>query len=569
MFVDCGVVHMRETMKKQKNKKETWFVIGMVVLIATITGLPYLMPGLGCHLLDTLYHLSRIESVKEAILNGAYPARVNPMFLNGYGYGSSLFYSDITLVVPAILRMLGVTPILSWKIFVLCLTMAASCTTYYSLRYISDNIKYSITGTVLLLLSQYYLGDLHSRAGISEYAAFVFLPLLFAGIYDYFAKEGKRIWLLGVAFGGLILTHTITTLICFMVTCGIFVSALLFEKTRKELLCPDKLKRLWITALLTVGVSAYFVFPMLEQMLTGEFWYQQSWAWIGDNTQPLKTFFYLKGNFGVIAELGIGIPILLLLVSRLALGKIKNRWADAFLLLGVLLFMLSTDIFPWKILNNTLFNAIQFTYRLWPCALCAVILGIVVMLSEKLTKGGTILCVATIALSVAFGIYFHSDYRVAEETLTIDDEFLEYNTIYIGQAEYLPAGVSWDVRMGAGEMDVVQAMDGPIALERSGYAQYRFSVEEASDIYVLPLIYYKGYTAKLYTPENPGDALEVLGTADGLVQVNKEASDAGEIVVCYGGTLLQRISEWISLITLIGIVVYIARKRCCNIQKIN
>jgi hypothetical protein len=49
--------------------------------------------------------------------------------------------------------------------------------------------------------------------------------------------------------------------------------------------------------------------------------------------------------------------------------------------------------------------------------------------------------------------------------------------------------------------------------------------------------------------------------------VNKEASDAGEIVVCYGGTLLQRISEWVSLITVIGIVVYIARKRCCNVCK--
>ena len=111
---------MRETTKKQKSKKEKSFVLGMVILIAIITGLPFLKPGLGGHLLDTLYHLLRIESVKEALLNGAYPARVNPLFLNGYGYGSSLFYSDITLVVPAILRLLGVSPILSWKIFALC-----------------------------------------------------------------------------------------------------------------------------------------------------------------------------------------------------------------------------------------------------------------------------------------------------------------------------------------------------------------------------------------------------------------------------------------------------------------
>lgn len=543
--------------------------MGMVLLIAVVTGLPYLMDGLGCHLLDTIYHLLRIESVKEAIVHGTYPSRVNPIFLNGYGYGSSLFYSDITLVLPAFLRILGVSPILSWKIFVLCLTIAASCTTYMAFRYISGNVKFSITGTVMLMLSQYYLGDLHSRAGISEYAAFVFLPLLFAGIYDFFAKEGKRIWLLGVAFSGLILTHTITTLICFIVTCGIFISAVFLEKTRKELLRPEKIKRLLITALLTMGISAYFVFPMLEQMLTGKFWYQQSWAWIGDNTQPLKSFFYLKGNFGVIAELGIGIPILLLLISRFAFGKIKNRWADAFLLLGVLLFVLSTDIFPWKVLNNTLFNAIQFTYRLWPCALCAVILGIVLMLSEKLTRGGIVLCAITIALSVAFGVYFHSDYQVAEETLTIDGDFLKHNTIYIGQAEYLPAGVSWDVRMGAGEMDTVQAMDGPIAFDRSGYLQYRFAVEEAPDIYVLPLIYYKGYTARIYTPENRGEALEVIATADGLVQVNKDVSDVGEIVVSYDGTMVQTISEWISIITVLAMVIWCIRKYTMNRKAIS
>ena len=81
---------------------------------------------------------------------------------------------------------------------------------------------------------------------------------------------------------------------------------------------------------------------------------------------------------------------------------------------------------------------------------------------------------------------------------------------------------------------------------------------------MLPLIYYKGYTAHIYTPENRGEALEVIATADGLVQVNKDVSDVGEIVVSYDGTIVQTISEWISIITVLALIIWRIRKYMLN-----
>ena len=66
-----------------------------VIIIALIAGFPLLMSGIGGDIWDLNYHLLRIASVKEALWNGVFPPRINPIYFDGYGYGSSLFYPDV------------------------------------------------------------------------------------------------------------------------------------------------------------------------------------------------------------------------------------------------------------------------------------------------------------------------------------------------------------------------------------------------------------------------------------------------------------------------------------------
>lgn len=156
-----------------------------MIVIAFITGLPLFARGIGGDVWDAAYHLLRIEAVKEALVNRDFPPRVNPIFFNGYGYGSSLFYPDVFLVIPAIMNICGISPLLSYKIFILMIAMAGTGTTYFSLKFICRDWKFALIGSYVLMLSTFYLADVNNRAGISEYLACVFVPILMAGIHGF------------------------------------------------------------------------------------------------------------------------------------------------------------------------------------------------------------------------------------------------------------------------------------------------------------------------------------------------------------------------------------------------
>ena len=51
---------------------------------------------------DTIFHMNRIEGIKEGLLAGQFPVRIHGYQLNGYGFASGIFYPDIFLYFPAI-----------------------------------------------------------------------------------------------------------------------------------------------------------------------------------------------------------------------------------------------------------------------------------------------------------------------------------------------------------------------------------------------------------------------------------------------------------------------------------
>ncbi|MDR0838346.1 MAG: hypothetical protein LBN99_01740, partial [Oscillospiraceae bacterium] len=55
---------------------------------------------------DLVFHLTRIEGVYEGLLSGQFPVRLNPTFLNGYGYADAIMYPTLFLYFPAALRLL-------------------------------------------------------------------------------------------------------------------------------------------------------------------------------------------------------------------------------------------------------------------------------------------------------------------------------------------------------------------------------------------------------------------------------------------------------------------------------
>lgn len=527
--------------KVSERKIETVKVIMMVGMIVAVTCFPYRKEGLSGYFPDLMYHMLRIEGVKEALMEGIYPIGIYTNFFNGYGYGSPLFYPDIFLIFPALLRMLAVEPLVTWKIFAALIAIAGALTTYFSIKHICKDSDCSIAATFLIMLSQFWLADLIHRVGISEYLAFVFIPVLIAGIYDFFVFDGNKTYLMGIGFVGLLLSHTIMTFIALILTIFVFMVMLFVKRDEVYLLNRYKMRKLLMTAICTLLVCAYYIFPMLEQMNSGKFQYMSPWAAIGRNTQPFSSFFRTTGYFSVIAYVGVGIPILALLIICLCMKKPKNKGAYAFFASGIVLFLISTEIFPWRLLENTIFNMLQFTYRLWPFAIIFVVIGIVLTLEYNLRKSVVIkrsLIVLICVSSIIAGVHQNSNPMVefpTEESKYISERFLEEYNNYVGAGEWLPRGVSEDVKNLTATREIIS--DG--------------------NSIIYPLIYYKGY--KAWTISENGDKVEipVEKSEQGLVKISNEyVEEENKIYVEYTGTATQKISKIVSIATIGIIIVY-------------
>lgn len=529
----------------------------MILLIVLVTGYPYLKNGVAGYDKDLLYHLLRIEGVKDALLRGQFPVRIYENFFDGYGYGSPLFYPDIFLVIPAGLRILGFSPSITWKAFALLLTTLASLSTYFCFRYIIRDWKYAVTGTMLLMLSQFYLADLMIRVGISEYLAFIFLPMLVAGIYDFFERDGKRVYLIGIAFAGMVLSHTIMTFIGLLVTIVVFAVMLLHPRKRKLFFEKRRMENLIKTAVVTVLSVSYYIFPLLEQMKAADYRYSIPWAHVGEYVQPFSVLFYATGYFDYIACVGIGVPVLLLLSCRFLYGKPKNRWADLFYFGGGLLFVMTTSLFPWRLLDHTIFNMIQFPYRLYPYALCFLILGICLILAEhaKETQAKTIR-ILVISLTIFFGIW--QNYTVLHEytggyNTDLSEEFIEKNSNCVGQGEWLPVSVQGKVTDMRAAGTVLLDEERIETIRKQGNVLFTASDDRMAE-YEVPLIYYKGYKAILTDEDGQVQNLTVQESEHGLVKVMNKTGCAGEVSVFYQETVIQKSSKWLSILTILGVL---------------
>src|SRR5699024_897863 len=77
-------------------------LVGLTVLVC----LPAFSDFAG-HGPDTHFHYSRIWNIAQALADGQFPVRLYTGELNGYGYGSPLFYGELLLYLPALLVLTG------------------------------------------------------------------------------------------------------------------------------------------------------------------------------------------------------------------------------------------------------------------------------------------------------------------------------------------------------------------------------------------------------------------------------------------------------------------------------
>jgi len=498
---------------------------------------------------DNRFHMMRIEGLYQSILHHNYFPLVNMSFMEGLGYISNIFYSDFLIYPAALLRLMGFTPAQTIVRFYLLMNFLTFTVSFLCFFKVQKKYWNSLVFSFVYTLGNYRLHDMLFRHDLGEIGAFLFLPIAVLGIYEIFYGERKRNWLF-LTFGmtGIIYSHAISPILVAIVIVIILLCQLPELKVH-----PKRLLSLaWATicsGLLSVG---YFL-PMLEQLKHTTLRLTETKSILPAGAENLLDYFQWSIN-NVINKPNIGVILLLAGIAALvSLGRIENKAVKHFAAIGVIMFICSSKIFPWFLLNNTPFKMIQYPWRFDMIA--TIMLAIFVaadplhLLKGNLVKAALVLFVTLLAVSAS--------QRMVKDMPTSLVPYKQYNkpspfSIGGGQ-EYLPDGADIVPLEAEPQMQTIKAGKKAKITDFKRYdTRMSFNFKNANKTVVsLPVIAYYGFQSK----ESTGKVskLTMNKKNNGLGEVT--ISGKGKVIVDYYETHTQKAARRFSLWSLIFIVI--------------
>ena len=546
--------------------------IAIVLALTVLLMFPYLTKSFLAIEHDTFFHVSRIEQYARALQHGQILPAIYPYENGGFGYGSPLFYSDIFLLLPAILHNLGLVLVDSYKLTVFLASFFSGITMYMLASKFTSKSSIRLLAAAAYLFSNYHITDIYVRGALGEVFALVGIPLILSGIYEIFETNQKYSfsYLIGLAIT--VLSHNLSFLLCFIlviIICIIYLPKCSF----------DRYKLLFSESMLACLLTAFYTFPMIEQLKSQQFYlnYYASSSALENHAMAFWQFFANQTVFGLSGNqykasnamvVNIGLFLSIAPISYLFLAKKeKQPFITSMLVLGWICMLLPAQIFPWKYMSFV--RVLQFPWRLNMLALPLLCVPAVIGI-ENLTHKLKYVPICLILLLSLEGIYhlypatkrtFIMPHNTTWQEVTngklIDPYYsAQYMRVELAGGDYLPYH-SLDFRSYTKTIQTTSA-ETVTTGEWIDYGSYHFTITNPQTV-VLPITYYKGYIVRNI---DTAEVLETTLSKNGLVSVT--IPSAGTYVCEYQSTNIRKISIWISILTCmisIGYIIYHRRKK--------
>lgn len=567
------------------SKRKIAFCLGAIIILASYPlFLDYMAIG---H--DLPFHLLRIDGIKTGLEQGIFPVKIQPVWAYDYGYATGVFYGDILLYFPALLRLLGFSVQSAYVTFVAVINIATALIAYFSFNKMFSSARFGLIGCMLYTLSYYRLLNVYTRAAVGEYCAMMFLPLLFVGLYQIFTMTEKKGWwkksiMPAIGLAGIIHTHVLT---CEMVALFIILACIVF------------VKRLWkervflslaLTVILTLLLTISFLVPFMDYYFTESF-IINSEQWTIANVQSMglyltQVFGIMQSgvggsnytSFGVINEFspGLGLPLVIGLFVcgyyLLTTSKEEKRNTSYYVTLftfisSIIAVILSTHHFPWDILESSgalgkaIVSSLQFPWRFMSLATLLVTIGTcfaIKQLSKKTSDTSdenkiSVLPVATIVLCIttfiSVGWYYYSFLSVASPYRMYDTYELPSTQLY--SCEYLPEG-SLLVDIKESRYDASEGLIYSDITKEGTYFTCHIENSDSEGYLDVPMTSYKGYEA---THVETGAKLDISNGFNNCIRITIPKGFSGTLEIKFVEPTYWKVAEVItgvSFLLLIG-----------------
>lgn len=568
---------MKRKLEALKNKRCVPYII------ITIIGILVSLPLIGLQIRGTddgWLHLIRIIGIDNAVKNESFPFLIQPFFCNDWGYSMTAFYPSIVSYVPYFLSIFMGSFINGIKIFAAITVILSGITMYQFLMEITEKKKLALIGAIVYMILPYRLENIYNRFAIGEFTAFVFIPLVFLGLYNLLNGNGKKHYYIAIGATGLMLSHTISTIYT-AVFCLIYILfnlKLFFKK--------DVLIKCLINVIFILLISAIFWVPMLEFKQSAEYAIfepdalKTSGKYVANNTIELWQLLKDKNEENGVSFV-IGIPfITMLLLGIFVFKKLDQKLKDLYItniVLAVISIIMCTKFFPWIIIPDFLCT-LQYPWRLLGFALffltpiCAInVYFLIKEIKNKKTQDGIYMIV--ILILFIFTLKELSSYQIGYQTIdsSYEEQIVQNPKIHYFSVnrDYMPLKALKEQRgylyTRTDETYVING-EAIISNEEKYGLKMKISLEKAKEgtKLELPYLFYPGYTVKLVEKSSAETVINTSESENGFLQITiPHDIENAEIIVNYTGTTIEKtayIGSGISVILFICYIIYFREK---------
>lgn len=548
---------MKNLIKYCKEKEIINYIL--IIIASIIISIPLANKNLNIYRDDGIQHICRIIGTEQTLADKQFLPMIMSNLCNNFGYSWNIFYSPLTAYMSVVFRIFNFSYVNCLKLCMFVIVLLSGITMYKFALRITKNKKLATLASIIYILAPYRITDIYIRTALAELASFIFIPIVFEGLY-IIVNEEKKSYKLALGAAGLILTHQViamyTAIICFVYLIVFF----------KKLKSKTVLKNIGVNLLFCILMTSFYWVGLLQHYFSTSYE-----VFVPGRMEREEVLIFYKAKFSqlfitsseqtMIYAIGL-LSVIGLVLTPIAYKKIPEEYKKTymfFLITGIVLIGMTLKIFPFEKLPQAL-TMLQFTFRLFTFTsfffAFVVATNFAILIKNFKTLDIVVLLTISILLLVPYKSKLDFNLKDNEERL-INGVRITENTgrVHAGMAsmEYLPTKAFKNLKYIANRKDEVIVLDNNEAVisdytKQASNMNCKISNINKETTIELPYIYYLGY--RVYAD---GQEIKYTESDNGFIQINI-AKDS-QIKVKYLGTNEMLISYAVSIISFATIIV--------------
>lgn len=548
---------MKNLIKYCKEKEIINYIL--IIIASIIISIPLANKNLNIYRDDGIQHICRIIGTEQTLADKQFLPMIMSNLCNNFGYSWNIFYSPLTAYMSVMFRIFNFSYVNCLKLCMFVIVLLSGLTMYKLTFRITKNKKLATLASIIYILAPYRITDMYTRTALAELASFIFIPIVFEGLY-IIVNEEKKSYKLALGAAGLILTHQViamyTAIICFVYLIVFF----------KKLKSKTVLKNIGVNLLFCILMTSFYWVGLLQHYFSTSYE-----VFVPGRMEREEVLIFYKAKFSqlfitsseqtMIYAIGL-LSVIGLVLTPIAYKKIPEEYKKTymfFLITGVILIGMTLSIFPFEKLPQAL-TMLQFTFRLFTFTsfffAFVVATNFAILIKNFKTLDIVVLLTISILLLVPYKSKLDFNLKDNEERL-INGVRITENTgrVHAGMAsmEYLPTKAFKNLKYIANRKDEVIVLDNDEAVisdytKQASNMNCKISNINKETTIELPYIYYLGYRVNAN-----GQEITYTESDNGFIQINI-AKDS-QIKVKYLGTNEMLISYAVSIISFATIIV--------------